>query len=55
MAFYSIDFDFQNKLVLIKDENLNKTVVIHSTTNFTEDSINFGKKLIDVFTPEVLL
>ncbi|CAI2358907.1 unnamed protein product [Moneuplotes crassus] len=49
-----IDYDFQNKLVMIKDETANRTVIINSSLNFIEENINFGKKLIDVFNPEVL-
>ncbi|CAI2358882.1 unnamed protein product [Moneuplotes crassus] len=51
---YNIDYDFQSKLVMIKNEATNRTIIIHSSQNFTEESVNFGKKLIDAFSPEVL-
>lgn len=54
LFWFRIDFDFHSKLVIIKQEKHNRLVVIHQTQNFDENAIDFGKKLIDVFYPEVL-
>lgn len=39
---------------MIKQEKNNRLVIIHKTKNFHEENINFGKKIIDVFYPDVL-
>jgi hypothetical protein len=39
---------------MIKQEKNNRLVIVHKTKNFHEENISFGKKLIDVFYPEVI-
>jgi hypothetical protein len=39
---------------MIKNEKENKLIIVHKTSNFSDNEITFGKKLIDVFHPDAL-
>ncbi|CDW77264.1 UNKNOWN [Stylonychia lemnae] len=50
-----IDFDFENRVVIIKNKKTQQMIILFGSDHHCEDSINFGKQLMDTFKPQTIM
>ena len=51
---FRVDFDFQNSVAILQNKTSGQTIIIHGGSQ-DEQSISFGKQLIDTFKPKSVL
>jgi hypothetical protein len=49
-----IDFDFENRVVIMKNRKTQQMIILFGSEHNCEQSIAFGKQLIDTFKPKTL-
>lgn len=49
-----VDFDFENRVLIMKNKKTKQLVILFGSEHTCEQSINFGKQLIDTFKPKTL-
>jgi hypothetical protein len=49
-----IDFDFENRVVIMKNKKTKQMIIMFGSEHNCEQSIGFGKQLMDTFKPKTL-
>lgn len=49
-----MDFDFENRVVIMKNKKTQQMMILFGSEHQCEQSISFGKQLIDTFKPKTL-
>ena len=49
-----IDFDFENRVVIMKNKKTKQMIIMFGSEHNCEHSIGFGKQLMDTFKPKTL-
>ena len=50
-----MDFDFENSVVIMKNSKTQQVIILYGSKHDCEQSINFGKQLLDTFKPKTLV
>lgn len=49
-----MDFDFENRVVIMKNKKTQQMIILFGSEHNCEQSISFGKQLIDTFKPKTI-
>ena len=49
-----LDFDFENRVIIMKNKVTKQMIIMFGSEHYCEQSISFGKQLIDTFKPKTL-
>lgn len=49
-----MDFDFENRVVIMKNKSTKQMIIVFGSEHNCEQSIQFGKQLIDTFKPKTI-
>lgn len=52
---YRIDFDHQNRVVILQNRLASQSIIIYGSMHDQLSSIQFGKQLLDTFKPQTIL